>query len=77
MALGLQVEKGSRGRPIEILANLERGEHVSPDKVTLRAYLEGEWLPAMGWSLRPSTYEGYELDVRRVVSGSASGGCSR
>lgn len=40
---------------------------MSPDKVTVRAFLEDEWLPAMAPSLRPSTYESYKLNVRRVV----------
>jgi integrase len=64
---GVKSKKEAEAARIEILANLQRGEHVSPDKVTVRAFLEDEWLPAMGPSLRPSTYEGYKLDVRRVT----------
>jgi integrase len=63
---GYKSKKEAEAARIEILANLQRGEHVSPDKVSVRAYLEQEWLPAMAPSLRPSTYEGYKLDVRRV-----------
>lgn len=64
---GFKSKKEAEAARIEILANLQRGEHVAPDKVTLRAFLENEWLVAMRGSLRPSTYEGYKLDVRRVV----------
>jgi integrase len=52
---------------IEILADLQRGEHVSPDKVSVAGFLQTEWLPSMRPSLRPSTYEGYVLDIQRVV----------
>jgi integrase len=52
---GFKSKKEAEAARIEILANLQRGEHVSPDKVTVRAFLEDEWLPAMGPSLRAST----------------------
>jgi integrase len=51
---------------VRILADLQRGEHVSPDKLTVRAFLVDEWLPAARPSLRTSTAESYELNIRRV-----------
>ena len=63
---GYESKQEAEAARVEILADLQRGEHVSPDKVTVRAFLEDEWLPAMGPSLRPSTFEGYKLNVRRV-----------
>ena len=64
---GFKTKREAEDARVRILADLQRGEHVSPDKVTVRAFLEDEWLPAMGPSLRPSTFEGYKLDVRRVT----------
>ena len=66
---GFKTKREAEAARIEILANLQRGEHVSPDKVTVRAFLEDEWLCAMGPSLRASTYEGYKLDGRWWRSG--------
>ena len=64
---GFKTKREAEDARVRILADLQRGEHVSPDKVTVRAFLEDEWLPAMRPSLRLSTYESYKLDVRRVV----------
>jgi integrase len=64
---GFKTKAEAEDARVRILADLQRGEHVPPDKLTVRAFLEDEWLPAMGPSLRPSTFQGYALDVRRAV----------
>ncbi len=46
---------------------MQRGEYVTPDKLTLAAFLEDEWLPAIRATVRPSTFISYDLNVRRVV----------
>ena len=74
---GFKTKREAEDARVEILADLQRGEHVSPDKVTVRAFLEDEWLPAMGPSLRPSTLRATSSTCDGWSSGSASGGCSR
>jgi integrase len=51
----------------EILGRLESGAYVEPSKLTVRGFLEDEWLPAVRASLRPLTFESYELNIVRVV----------
>src|SRR5262245_59810774 len=63
---GFKTRREAEEARVRILADLQRGEHVSPDKVTVANFLDDEWLPAMRSSLRPLTYDGYRLDVRRV-----------
>ena len=63
---GFKTKREAEDARVRILADLQRGEHVSPDKLTVHAFLESEWLPAMRPSLRTSTFESYELNVRRV-----------
>ena len=38
-----------------ILSRLQGGEYVSPSRVTVRAFLEDEWLPAVRSTIRPGT----------------------
>jgi integrase len=44
----------------EILSGLRQGTYVEPSKLTLRGFIEDEWLPAMQRSLRPSTFRNYK-----------------
>jgi hypothetical protein len=64
---GFKSKREAEDARVRILADLQSGSHVSPDKLTVRVFLEDEWLPAMGPSLRTSTFESYELNVRRVA----------
>jgi integrase len=65
---GYRTKRDAEAARVEILSRLQRGEHVAPSKLTLRGFLEDEWLPAVHASLRPSTFESYELNVARVAS---------
>jgi integrase len=47
-----------------ILGRLGDGSYVQPSKVTLRAYLEEEWLPAIESTVRPLTFTQYRSVVR-------------
>jgi len=64
---GYRTKREAESARVEILGRLQRGEYVAPDKLTLAAYLEDEWLPAIRATVRPSTFISYELNVRRVV----------
>ena len=43
---GFKTKREAEDARVRILADLQRGEHVSPDRLTVRAFLEDEWLPA-------------------------------
>lgn len=64
---GYRTKRDAEAARVEILSRLQRGEYVSPSKLTVRGYLEDEWLPAIRASLRPSTFTSYALNVRRVT----------
>jgi integrase len=64
---GYERRKDAERALTEILGRLEAGTYVEPAKITVRSFLEDEWLPAIRASLRPSTYESYELNVARAV----------
>ncbi|MEZ5124928.1 MAG: tyrosine-type recombinase/integrase [Thermoleophilia bacterium] len=50
------------------LRDRERGDYVPPVDLTVRAYLEDRWLPALGAEdLPPSTVDSYTLHVERIV----------
>jgi integrase len=51
----------------EILGRLETGTFVEPSKLTVRSFLEDEWLPAIRASVRPSTFVSYALNVARAT----------
>ncbi len=63
---GFKTRREAEDARVRILADLQRGDHVSPAKLTVRSFLEDEWLPAIRPSLRTSTAESYELNIRRV-----------
>jgi integrase len=56
---GYERRKDAERALTEILGRLQRGNYVAPSKLTLRAFIEDEWLPAVAVTLRPSTHESY------------------
>jgi integrase len=52
---------------VEILARLQRGEHVEPSKLTFGGFLLDRWLPTRKSQLAPSTYESYAGNVRHHI----------
>ena len=61
---GYRTRRGAEA-PVANLSRLQRGSYVEPSKLTVRGYLEDEWLPAIRASVRPSTFTSYKLNVRR------------
>ncbi|MDQ3571460.1 MAG: site-specific integrase [Actinomycetota bacterium] len=51
----------------EILGQLSTGQYVAPSKLTVRQFLEDEWIPSIRASLRPLTLESYTANVRNHV----------
>ena len=64
---GYGTKRDAEAARVEILSRVQRNEYVSPSSVTLAAFLEAEWLPAIRASVRPSTFTSYELNCRRVT----------
>lgn len=65
---GYLTKRDAETARVEILGRLQRGEYVAPNQLDVRGFLEDEWLPAVRASLRPSTFESYELNVKRIAS---------
>lgn len=65
---GFDRRKEAEAALADTLADLRTGTYVEPSKLTLRAFLRDEWLPAMRRSLRPSTHASYSqvLDTHVV-----------
>ena len=59
---GFATRKEAERARTEILSRLDRGTYVEPDRRTLGAFLEQEWLPAIQARLRPSTLDSYAHD---------------
>ncbi|MGI8727762.1 MAG: tyrosine-type recombinase/integrase [Solirubrobacterales bacterium] len=64
---GFRTKREASDALTEILGQLSSGQYVSPSKLTVRQFLEDEWLPAVKSSLRPLTFESYEGNIRNHV----------
>jgi integrase len=64
---GYRTKKEAEDARVEILARLQRGEHVAPERISFGEYLLERWLPTRGSQLRPSTLEGYTHNVRHHI----------
>ena len=51
----------------KILAALETQTFTPPTRVTVKAFLLGEWLPTVKGSLRPTTYASYAMLTREHI----------
>jgi integrase len=49
------------------LGRMDRGEYIQPTKLTYGAFL-ATWLPAIRSTVRSSTYESYERNIRRHIA---------
>lgn len=50
-----------------VLSTVDRGDYVSPTRMTVRAFLEERWLPAITMTVRPSTHASYSRNIRLHV----------
>ena len=51
-----------------VLVKLQQGSYIPPAKVSLRDYLNREWLPPMKSKVKPSTYLSYQTHVERHIN---------
>ena len=61
---GYTTKRDAETARVEILSRLQRGEYVTPSKLTVADYLEERWLPAKRATLAPSTHASYSGNVR-------------
>lgn len=61
---GFKREKEAERWAREQLSRLDRGEYIEPSRVTYGAFL-ADWLPGIRNTIRQSTYESYERNIRR------------
>jgi integrase len=64
---GFRTKRQASEALTEILGQLSTGQYVAPSKLTVRQFLEDEWLPAIRPSLRPLTFESYAANIRNHV----------
>ncbi|MBK8294919.1 MAG: tyrosine-type recombinase/integrase [Solirubrobacterales bacterium] len=64
---GFRTLRDARKSRAEIIGRLDRGNYVAPSKLTLRTFVEDEWLPSIETRLRPSTFTSYAGNLRKHV----------
>lgn len=60
---GFRTKKDAEAGAVEILGRQQKGEYVAPTKDTLGHYMRG-WLDGRKAALRPSTWHGYDKNLR-------------
>jgi integrase len=65
---GFERRKDAEAGLTEALASLRTGSYVESSKLTVGAFLKDEWLPAVRASLRPSTFDSYEMICRTRIA---------
>lgn len=65
---GFRTKREAERARTEILGRLDRGTYVEPDRRTLGAYLDQDWLPAMRARVRASTWDSYARNVRLHIN---------
>lgn len=60
---GFPTKREAQKKLAHVLAGIQSGRHVAPDRITFREYLEDRWLPVIESSIRPSTYDSYRRNV--------------
>ena len=63
---GFNTKREAERARIDLLSKFDRGEYVEPTHQTVGEYL-AEWLRAIEHTVRPSTFESYERNVRNHV----------
>jgi integrase len=64
---GFATKREAERRLTHVLRELDTGDFVSPDDVTVGRYLLDVWLPSRKHQLKPTTYESYRSNIRLHV----------
>ena len=63
---GYRTKREAERARIDLLSRFDRGEYVEPTSQTFAQFLE-DWLPAIAPTIRPSTLDSYQRNVRNHV----------
>lgn len=63
---GFRTKREAEKARVDLLSKFDRGEYVEPTQQTLGEYLV-EWLKAIEHTVRPSTFDSYERNMRNHV----------
>lgn len=63
---GFRTKREAEKARVDLLSKFDRGEYVEPTQQTLADYLT-EWLAAIEHTVRPSTFDSYERNMRNHV----------
>jgi integrase len=63
---GYRTKREAERARVDLLSKFDRGEYVEPSQQTVRDYFD-QWLRAIEPTIRPSTHESYERNVRNHV----------
>jgi integrase len=63
---GFRTKREAEKARVDLLSKFDRGEYVEPTQQTLADYLT-EWLAAIKHTVRPSTFDSYERNMRNHV----------
>ena len=74
---GFRTRKEAEAHLADTIGQVHRGEYVERSRLTVGAYLNDEWLPAIRASVRPSTWASYRRSRGRASSPGSAGCRSR
>ena len=60
---GFKTRREAQAAMAKVLVSVEERSYVTPTRVTVREYLQKEWLPAIEHTIRPTTYRSYVQHV--------------
>lgn len=64
---GFKTRREAEVARTKIVGDLHRGTYTEPSKLTLREWVEDNWLPVIETQVKPSTFESYERNMRHHV----------
>ena len=64
---GYRLQGEAAGRTQQSARKMGEGRFVEPDQITVRAYIEDVWLPAVKNSVGPSQYANYKVILERHI----------
>jgi len=64
---GYRTKKAAEQARTKLLADLDAGSYVEPNKLTVGGFIEGQWLPAIRSTVRPTTFAMYEQNAKAHI----------
>jgi len=64
---GFATKKECQAAMVKVITSIDEQRYVLPVRLTLKEYLEKEWLPAIVGTVRPTTYRSYAAHVEHHI----------